>query len=73
MDAAIVTITLWLLLAVVQQHGSVGLSFGTQEACREARAKLLPAAETVAISQCVPIELVRMEGGMPMRQPQPAP
>ena len=54
------TFTLWLLLAVVQQHGAVGLSFGTQAGCLEVRAVMAPAPETIAISQCVPVELVRV-------------
>lgn len=69
----IVTLTLWLLLAVVQQHGSIAMTFGTQEECRAARDKLVPASETVALSQCVPLELVRFHEGQPMRAPRIAP
>lgn len=60
--------TLWLLLAVIQQHGSVGLSFGTQAACLEARVKLRTQEDTVALAPCVPIELVQV-----LREPRRAP
>jgi len=69
----VVTLTLWLLLAVVQQHGLVTLTFRTQEDCQEALGKLVPAAETVALSDCVSLELVRFHEGQPMLQPKAVP
>ena len=67
------TLTLWLLLAVVQQHGTLALTFRTQEDCQEARGTLMPAAETVALSECVTLTLVRLREGEPVQGPRRAP
>lgn len=52
-------VVLWLLLLLVQQHGPVGLSYGSQAECEEARGRAEGKAEILAISTCQRMELKR--------------
>lgn len=56
------TLVSWVLLAVLQTQGFVGVGFSTQQECESTRLYLLQQEDTVAVSACVQIPLTMKAG-----------
>ena len=55
------TIVMWALLAVLQTHGAMGGSWGTQAECEEVKGQLLVSSDTIWLSECTPVTLTKKD------------
>ena len=51
-------LVMWFFLAILQQEGGVGMTFGTQAECMETRAQAATDPRTMFLTDCISLPLI---------------